>query len=142
MVAGTNSDALKRQLVDIVSADAFKPALASKVLEALKNTEGDFFFEEDNILEGCEYDLLGHACVFGTLDALKWVLKERVMGPPDLDVSLYTALALADELANEEVLRYLLTKYGVTFSEVCFGDLSPERQELAIELGSVEGDED
>lgn len=139
MDAALNADSLKDKLVDLISTEPFNPIAAAEILRTLKTCESDPPFMEDEIPEGCEYDLLGHVCIFGTIQAVKWVIEERVMGPPDLDISLYTALALADDLADDEVLRYLLKEYGATFSEVCFGDLSPDRQELAIEYGVVEG---
>lgn len=137
-----NVDTLKNELVDIIDADVFDFESANRVLAELKSRLNTYPFWEAEPLDSDEYDLLGHTCVFGSLSALKWVLQREVMGPPEVDVSCYTALALADDLADETTLQFLLTNYGVSFSEVCFGDLDQARQELAVALGAVEADED
>lgn len=129
-----NQDEVKETFLDVLVANPFDPDLAQQYLERISTPGVKHPFMEEEMLErDYDYDLLGYCCTFGTLPALRWVLRNKIMGPEDVDVSLYTAAALTDDLVSEENLRYLLTTYGVSFEEICFGDLDEDRQELVRE---------
>jgi len=137
------TETLKEALVSVIDKELFDKQLADQLLNELREKLGPHPFEEEEPLESDpDNDLLFHAIEFGTVSSVRWILENRVMGPPDVNVGLYSALALSSELADEEIIRYLLQDYGADFSEICFGDLDPERKELAIEMGVVEDADD
>jgi len=48
---------------------------------------------------------LSYAGVFGGGEAVKWIIENQVMGPANLNVALYTAVALAEDITDELVLQ-------------------------------------
>lgn len=88
---------------------------------------------------------LGHIVTEGTVQALQWATDRKVMNPPDLDIATYTTVALLEPDLNADpaMAEFLIKTYGCSFSEIPYGDLPHESQDLVKTiLGDGFDDED
>lgn len=131
-----SEDELTDTLLEVVTADQFDEARANDLLKKLKKLKGPHPFEEAEPIGDMEADFLGHIVTRGTLPALKWAIKKKVMNPPDLDLGAYSVVSIMDpdENADSEIAPYMLKKYGLSFVEVPAGDIPEEGRQLVRDV--------